>query len=483
MKTSIPPVLITFALVCFALVRNTQAVLPPPDGGYPGGNTAEGQNALQSLSGGAENTALGYQALFHDTTGFQNTATGYQALFSDTTGRQSVANGSQALYSNTTGWYNTATGFRTLYWNTTGCFNTGNGFVALAFNTTGAENTAVGSLALYINTTGNDNTANGFEALSDNTTGFNNTAIGAGALFSNTSGESNTATGERALSSTGTGSNNTANGTNTLSGGRNGNVTAGWSNNTAVGANALIGGIAAIGDLDNNTAVGAGTLPLSMGGQNNIAIGYQAGSNVGGLGPANNNIEIGNPGDPAGSDGDTIRIGDVQTRAFNAGIYGTTTGSTTTLPVIVDSNGQLGTAPSSRRFKKDIKPMEGASQSILALKPVSFHYKSDTTNTPQFGLVAEQVAAVNDALIVRDKNGKPYTVRYDQVNAMLLNEFLKEHRKVEDLEATIAQLKKDFRATVAQLATRLDEQAAQIQKVSAQLEVSKPAPQTVLNSQ
>jgi hypothetical protein len=127
--------------------------------------------------------------------------------------------------------------------------------------------------------------------------------------------------------------------------------------------------------------------------------------------------------------------------------------------------------------------MEGASQSILALKPVSFHYKSDTTNTPQFGLVAEQVAAVNDALIVRDKNGKPYTVRYDQVNAMLLNEFLKEHRKVEDLEATIAQLKKDFRATVAQLATRLDEQAAQIQKVSAQLEVSKPAPQTVLNSQ
>jgi hypothetical protein len=181
-------------------------------------------------------------------------------------------------------------------------------------------------------------------------------------------------------------------------------------------------------------------------------------------GPENNNIEIGNPGDPVSFDQNTIRIGDVQTRAFIAGIYGTTTGSTTTLPVIVDSNGQLGTAVSSERFKKDIKPMEGASQSILALKPVSFHYKSDTTNTPQFGLVAEQVAAVNDALIVHDKNGKPYTVRYDQVNAMLLNEFLKEHRKVEDLEANAARQQKQIEALTAGL-----------QKVSAQLAAASPS--------
>ena len=187
-----------------------------------------------------------------------------------------------------------------------------------------------------------------------------------------------------------------------------------------------IGTTHAVKGLDNNTAVGAQALFLDDGGNNNIAIGYQAGGN---LPFGDNNIEIGNAGDPVG-ESDTIRIGDAQMQTFVAGIYGTTTGSTTTLPVIVDSNGQLGTAVSSERFKKDIKPMEGASQSILALKPVSFHYKSDNTNTPQFGLVAEQVAAVNDALIVRDKNGKPYTVRYDAVNAMLLNEFLKEHRKV-----------------------------------------------------
>ena len=125
--------------------------------------------------------------------------------------------------------------------------------------------------------------------------------------------------------------------------------------------------------------------------------------------------------------------------------------------------------------------MDKASEAILALKPVKFHYKSDKTDTPQFGLIAEEVAAVNPDLVVCDKNGEIYTVRYDAVNAMLLNEFLKEHRKVQEQEATIAQLKKDFRATVAQLTTRLDEQASQIQKVSAQVEASKPAPQVVNN--
>jgi len=153
----------------------------------------------------------------------------------------------------------------------------------------------------------------------------------------------------------------------------------------------------------------------------------------------------------------------VQTRAFIAGIYGTTTGSTTTLPVIVDSNGQLGTAVSSERFKKDIKPMQTASESILALKPVSFHYKRDNTNTPQFGLVAEEVASVNPDLVVRDKDGKPYTVRYEAVNAMLLNEFLKEHREVQELKKQIEAL------------------TAGLQKVSAQLEAGKPASQVVAN--
>jgi hypothetical protein len=136
--------------------------------------------------------------------------------------------------------------------------------------------------------------------------------------------------------------------------------------------------------------------------------------------------------------------------------------------------GQLGTMSSSRRFKKEIKPMDKASEAILALKPVTFHYKSDNTNRPEFGLIAEQVAKVNPDLVVRDESGEIYTVRYDAVNAMLLNEFLKEHRKVEELT-------KDFQVTVAQLTARLDDQATQIQKVSAQLEASKPVPQVVKN--
>jgi predicted ribosome quality control (RQC) complex YloA/Tae2 family protein len=163
------------------------------------------------------------------------------------------------------------------------------------------------------------------------------------------------------------------------------------------------------------------------------------------------------------------------------------------MPVLIDSNNQLGTVNSSRRFEREIKPINSASEAILALKPVTFHYKSDKTGTPQFGLIAEEVAEVNPDLVVRDKNGEIYTVRYDAVNAVLLNEFLKEHRKVEQQEATIAQLKKDFGATIAQLTARLDEQAVQIQKVSAQLaaaspsrgglEASKPASQLVNNNQ
>jgi septal ring factor EnvC (AmiA/AmiB activator) len=158
-----------------------------------------------------------------------------------------------------------------------------------------------------------------------------------------------------------------------------------------------------------------------------------------------------------------------------------TTQNADAVPVFIDSAGQLGTASSSRRFKKEIKPMDQTSEAILALKPMTFHYKNDKTGTPQFGLIAEEVAAVNPDLIVRDEKGEIYTVRYEAVNAMLLNEFLKEHKKVQGQQATITQLKKDFGATSAQLTKRLDEQAAQIQKVSAQLELSKLAPQTVAN--
>src|SRR5947208_7246218 len=147
------------------------------------------------------------------------------------------------------------------------------------------------------------------------------------------------------------------------------------------------------------------------------------------------------------------------------------------IAVMIDSAGQLGTASSSERFKKEIKPMDKASEAILALKPVTFHYKTDSKGIPQFGLVAEEVAKVNPDLVVRDAKGEIYTVRYDAVNSMLLNEFLKEHKKVEEQQASIGQLKSEMQTMVAQL----KEQAAQIQRVSAQLEVSKRAPQVVTN--
>src|SRR5207253_7257533 len=141
------------------------------------------------------------------------------------------------------------------------------------------------------------------------------------------------------------------------------------------------------------------------------------------------------------------------------------------------SNGRLGVTASSARFKEAIRPMDKASEAILALKPVAFRYKKeiDPAGTSQFGLVAEDVEQVNPELVARDANGKPYTVRYEAVNAMLLNEFLEEHRKNEEQQATIAQLKSGMEALTA----TVKEQAAQVQKVSAQLEASKPAPQVV----
>jgi len=169
----------------------------------------------------------------------------------------------------------------------------------------------------------------------------------------------------------------------------------------------------------------------------------------------------------------------VSATTWIGGVYGVTTQSGTTAPVVVSDGGQLGTIASSERFKKDITTMDKASEIILSLRPVTFHYKSDTEETPQFGLIAEEVSKVNPALVLPDKEGKPYTVRYDAVNVMLLNEFLKEHRKNEEQQATIAQLKSGMEA----LTSTVKEQAAQIQKVSAQLEANKPTPQVVANDQ
>jgi Chaperone of endosialidase len=384
-------ILIPVVIAAFAVSPAARAVVPPPDGGYPGNNTAEGTDALFSLTTGTDNTAIGFEALYSNTTGDSNTATGSQALVSNTTGIRNAAHGFAALTNNTTGGRNTATGRGALANNTTGSFNTADGHNALFSNSTGIQNTATGSFALFSNTTGNFNIAYGFDALTNNTTG---------------------------------------------------------------------------------------TL--------NIALGNLAGSN---LTTGNNNIDIGNTGIAA--EANTIRIGTegTQTNAYFAGIYQTNIAGG--LVVKVDSDGHLGTVGSSERFKDEIKPMNEASEAILGLKPVTFHYKKelDPEGTPQFGLIAEEVERVNADLVVRDKEGKPYTVRYDAVNAMLLNEFLKQHRKIEQQEASLTQQRKDFETAIAQrqkeiktLTATLNEQASQIQKVSARLELSKSAQQTVLNN-
>jgi hypothetical protein len=401
--------LVPLALALFALPQTIQAVIPAPDGGYPNHNTAEGDNALLSL-----------------TTGLNNTAVGFEALLSDTTGSGNTANGFQALVFNTTGHDNTANGNSTLVFNTTGHDNTANGAFALANNTTGSDNTANGSQALALNTTGHDNTADGFQALFNNTTGTQNTATGESALKNNTTASNNTGDGFQVLFHNTTGA-----------------------GNAAIGYRAL---------LNNN-------------GSSNIALGFSAGGN---LTTGSNNIDIGSLG--AGGESNTIRIGSAQIRTFIKGISGAVVSGTA---VVVNAGGQLGVAASSARFKEDIHSMDTASEAILCLKPVSFRYKKelDPEGIPQFGLVAEDVEKVNPDLVVRDPKGKVFTVRYEAVNAMLLNEFLKEHRKVQEQDATIAELKAGMHA----LTSRLDVQAAQIQKVSAQLEASKPAPQVVKN--
>jgi hypothetical protein len=339
-----PRLRLVFALASLALSSAAFALSPPPNGGYPGNNTATGDRSLFSLTTGTNNTATGFTALTNNTNGSFNTATGRQALFS-----------------NTSGTFNTATGNAALGVNT-GNFNTATGNQALNVNTTGAANVADGSNALASNTTGNDN----------------------------------------------------------------------------------------------------------------IALGYYAGSN---LTTGSDNIDIGNAA-VAGEAG-TIRVGTAGTHnaTFIAGIRGTTTANGDAIAVVIDSAGELGTVSSSERFKQEIKPMDKASEAILALKPVTFRYKNDGKAVPQFGLIAEEVAKVEADLVVRDAEGKVYTVRYDAVNAMLLNEFLKQHRKVEAQDATIAELRKDMAAVTA----HLKEQEAQIQKVGARLEANRAVPQMADN--
>lgn len=318
------------------------------------------------------------------------------------------------------------------------------------------------------NITGTNNTANGFEALfggsPDRSTGSFNTANGVQALYSNTTGGSNTASGYLALFSNTTGSFNAANGANALQ------------SNTTGGGNVANGGFALFSNTTgvNNVAEGFDALINNATGNNNIGIGLSAGAH---LTTGSNNIDIGALG--VAGEANTIRIGTqgTQTKTFVAGISGV---GVRGVAVKVTADGQLGTAPSSARFKQNIKPMDKASEAIHALKPVTFRYKKeiDPAGTSQFGLVAEEVEKVNPDLVVRDDQGKPYSVCYEAVNAMLLNEFLKEHKAFVEENHKVEKLE----AIVAGLVATVKEQAAQIQKVSAQIEASKPAPQMVLNN-
>jgi hypothetical protein len=373
--------------------------------------------------------------------------------------------GDDALLNNTSGFDNTAIGFRALLSNTSGSDNTAIGYQALNSNTFGVNNTATGLSALLINTSGSDNTASGAGALLNNTTGFDNTASGAGALVRSTTGFSNTATGRDTLSFNTTGSENMADGVRAL-----------YKN--TIGS--------------DNTAIGVGALYSNKTGSNNIALGVNAGRN---LTKGSNNIAIGNKG--VRSESGVIRFGTegTQVATYVAGISGVTVANG--VGVVVGPDGQLGIMTSSPRYKEAIKPMDKASEAILALKPVTFRYKKelDPEAIPQFGLVAEDVAKIDPDLVARDNEGKPYTVRYEAVNAMLLNEFIKEHHRIEQqgtriaqLEAAIAQEREASAATaghqqkeIDKLSAALREQSALLQKVNDQLELKETAPRVVAN--
>jgi trimeric autotransporter adhesin len=461
-------ILIMIALACFALSPTMRAVSPPPDGGYPNRTTAEGDNALFNLTVGVDNTALGFDTLWSNVTGGYNTATGEQTLYSNVSGNYNTGTGYRALYSNT-GSKNTADGFRALFSNMDGSANTASGFQALYFNT-GTGNTAVGQDALYYNVAGGLNTAVGDLALFKNSSASGNVAVGYQALSNNTTagitGQASVAVGYKALAH------------------QNGTLAA----NNAVGQNALFNAL----DGHYNNGFGWQALFNVTSGFDNTAIGDGAGS---GINTGNFNTCLGD--DTCGSVssasgvlciGSGVSGENVDNRTYIRNVA--TTGQNNSVYVTIDLvTGRLGFVNfSSERYKENIKPMEKVSEAILGLKPITYRYKPgvDAANLPQFGLSAEQVAKANPDLVIYDQKGLPLTVRYDAINVMLLNEFLKEHRKVEEQEATISELKKDFQVTTTQqqeqiraLAATLKEQATQIQKVSAQLETNRLAPKVV----
>jgi endosialidase-like protein len=351
-----------------------------------------------------------------------------------------TAEGFQALLNQTANTFNTAVGWKSLAIQTTAIANTGVGAGTLVFNTADS-NTAVGAAALELNATGDSNTANGAFALFRNTTGIGNTACGVNALGSNTTGAVNTGIGRDALAL----------------------------NDTA----------------DYNTAVGWQALSANTTGIRNTAIGVRAGYLVQGDG----NVDIGT--DVNGDPGDTnvTRIRNVGSTPIVGGIN-----------VVIAGTGGLGDqvlgyASSSRRYKQDIEPMDKASETLFALRPVTFRAKNklDGANVRHYGLIAEDVATVNPDLVVFNPQGKPETLRFDSINAMLLNEFLKEHEAFLEERRTVRELKSiaakqetnaaKQEATIAKQQKQIEALTTGLQKVSDQLELSKSRPRTVGNDQ
>jgi hypothetical protein len=403
------------SLVCGRFLPNALGVVPPPDGGYPNFNTAEGQQALFSLTTGAGNAAVGAFSLFSVTEGSFNTATGAGSLLFNTAD-QNTAIGAAALLNNTTGGTIAGTPGSAIEVGP----NTAVGTLALGQNTTAGANTAVGYQALGNMTIGNPDTNNG---------GFN-TAVGFKALASaDTSGggiggTANDAFGYQALAKMTTGASNVGIGYTALFN----NI--GGVSNAAVGTGALANSTGSF-----NTAIGSGAGFINTTGDGNVYIGATVLGSVG--------------------ESDHTYIRNINSTSVSGGGTDTVTVNLTT--------GLLGHATSSRRYKQDIQPMDNSSQALFALKPVTFRYKKeiDQGQSLEYGLIAEDVAQVDPNLAVRDGTGKIDSVRYTAINAMLLNEFLKEHRKVQKLEENAARQQKQIEAL-----------SADLQKVSAQLEMN-----------
>jgi hypothetical protein len=365
---------------------------------------------------------------------------GYFSSGSPTLGFDNLFLGTATGNPGATGFSNTAVGNGALQAANSSNANTALGSSTLATNS-GAANTAVGTFVLKANTTGAGNTGVGSDVLVASTNGQLNTAVGAGALQSNTTGSLNAAFGVTTLQDNTTGS-----------------------NNVCIGPSACLMNVSGNG----NVFVGPSAGMNSTGGLN-TAVGFLAGSKI--LG-GTFNIDIGNtaPGDES----NVIRIGDTQSATFLAGVNGVTSSGGTA--VLVNSSGQLGTTTSSLRFKEDVEEMGEASAVLMQLRPVTFHYKpafDDGSRLLQYGLIAEEVAAVSLGLVQTDPQGRPLAVRYHFVNAMLLNEVQKQHAKSAEHSAEIANLKArldEAQRNAESQESRLGQQAAEAARQQARID-------------